>query len=289
MNRIGTPQRDRARPAWRSVIDDLGDESAAQLRCQTAGFPDGGRGEHERRVAAVHRRETGKSSQHVGDVRAEDPSEHVQLVDHDETETSQEGRPLAMVGQKAVVEHLGIGQQHVGPVAYPGPLLRRGIAVIGAGHDPIEPRSARQVRDGAELVLGQRLGRKEQERGARSNRLRRRLSDRDLIRQGLARRGAGREHDGLAASDQVDGACLMHIQPAGRDHGRQPLGERSVQHSDPCGSCGLTLDMNESCIGGACVQPRVDRGGAGRRGDDYWFEHIEGDAASLRLRCDGEM
>ena len=93
---------------------------------------------------------------------SEDAPQGVQLVDHDVAEPHEEGGPAGVVGEQAHVEHVGVGQQHRGVAPGPGPGVGVAVAVVAGGHDAGEV----EVGQRAELVLGQRLGREEEQRGA---------------------------------------------------------------------------------------------------------------------------
>ena len=68
-------------------------------------------------------------------MRAEDPPEHVQLVDDDVSQPPQELRPPVVVGEHPAVQHLGVGQHRRGVAADPRPFLVARVAVVGARHD----------------------------------------------------------------------------------------------------------------------------------------------------------
>ena len=114
---------------------------------------------------------------------AEDAPQHVQLIDDDVVEPLEEGGPLAVVGEQPVMQHLGIGEQDVGVGASPRPLLARRIPVVGGG---LEAGNL-QLPEAAELILGQGLGRVEQQRGAGAQARHHRLRDRDLVGQATCR------------------------------------------------------------------------------------------------------
>ena len=108
-----------------------------------------------------------QAAQQVGDVAAEDAAQHVELVDHDVAQAHEEGGPARVVGQEADVQHLGVGEHHVGVAAHPRACVGRGVAVVGGGDQP----GSVQLDEGAELVLGQGLGGEEQQRRRRCARL----------------------------------------------------------------------------------------------------------------------
>ena len=124
---------------------------------------------------------------------AEHAAVRVALVDDDETQAAQEAGPRGVVGQDAVVQHVGVGEDDPGVLAGPVALLPGGVAVVGGGADAGQVEGLQR----AELVGGQGLGRGEVQH--------RRLvggeqggEGRQLVREGLARPGAGGD-DGVGA------------------------------------------------------------------------------------------
>ena len=89
------------------------------------------------------------------DVSAEDPPQHVELVDNDEPEAVQERRPTGVIRQQRGVEHFRIGEHDIRVAAHPPACFGAGVAVVGGGD---ETRN-RRVGDGAQLILRERLGR----------------------------------------------------------------------------------------------------------------------------------
>ena len=117
---------------------------------------------------------------------AEDPPQHVELVDDDVAESHEECRPAVVVREDAGVEHLGVGEDDVGRPPERGPLLHRRVAVVGHGpHPRHQPRPQRP-----ELVVGQGFGREQQE-GRVLPAGEHRLGDRSLVAQRLPGPGAG--------------------------------------------------------------------------------------------------
>ena len=75
---------------------------------------DGRRGQDEHGFAAIAGRDPLQPAQHLRDVRAEDTAVAVALVDDDEAKPLPERRPALMAGKECVVEHVRIGEHHVG-------------------------------------------------------------------------------------------------------------------------------------------------------------------------------
>ena len=195
----------------------------AQLGGQAGRVADGGAGEAERRLGAVVEAHPPEPVEQVGDVAAEDAPQGVQLVDDDVAQPHEERRPAVVVGEDPGVEHLGVGQHHVGRPPEGRPLLRRRVAVVGhRPHPRDQPRPER-----AQLVVGQGLGREQQEGGvlpAGEDR----LGDGRLVAERLARPGAGGQGDAPAGPEQVDGLRLVDVEAIGPP-GRQPLEHLGVE------------------------------------------------------------
>ena len=75
------------------------------------------------------------------------------------------------------MNHFGVRQDRVAPVADPGALFIRRIAVIGCRLDLVDTQRAK----GTQLVLRQCLGREQQQRRGTSVALGRSFRDGDLI------------------------------------------------------------------------------------------------------------
>ena len=148
----------------RAALRDLRHRFPGRALGQLARVGDGRRRHDELRRAAVVAADALEPAQDVGEMAAEDAPVRVQLVDHHVAEVLEELRPLRVVRQDARVQHVGIGQHEVRASAHRAPRVLRRVAVVrehphvGAGSRP-----ARQLR---ELVLGERLGRKQVERRA---------------------------------------------------------------------------------------------------------------------------
>ena len=133
----------------------------------------------------------------VGDVAPEDAPEGVELVDDDVAQAHEERGPAVVVGEDPDVEHLGVGQHHVGRPPEGCPLLHRRVAVVGhCPHPRHEPRP-----QGPQLVVGQRLGRVEVEGpGLRVGEDA--LEGREVEAEALAAGRAGRDDRVLAVPDR---------------------------------------------------------------------------------------
>ena len=187
----------------------------------------------------------------LGDVAAEDAAEGVQLVEHDEAKPPEEGRPTLVVRQQPGVQHLRVGEHDRRVLAHPGALLGAGVAVVGAGHHPGQLEGGER----AELVVGQRLGGEQRERGARADRVAGRLRDRHLVAERLARRGARRDDHRVAGAGRLDRLDLVRPERAGQSIG-DGVGQRAGELGVPRRPSGLGVEVHEpagSEVGGDAV------------------------------------
>jgi hypothetical protein len=145
-------------PRGAVAIDELEIETGETLR-ELHGVRDRRGGQHEARIRAVSGRHPPQAPQHVRDVRAEYAAIDVCLVDDHEREIRQEVAPAVVVRKDADMEHVGIGQDEVRPLADRRPLALRGIAVV----DRVAESGHAKLCETAPLVLCERFGRIEVE------------------------------------------------------------------------------------------------------------------------------
>ncbi len=235
------PQRDRARRARGAVVEDRHHLDAGDRRGQPLRLAHGGRAADEGRLGAVVGGQAPQPAEELGDVAAEGAAERVELVDHHVAEAPEERAPPLVVRQQAGVEHLGVGEHDVGLLADPGALLRRGVAVVGAGHH------LREVERGErpQLVVGQRLRGEQDQPRARPHRLGDGLADGQLVAAGLARPGAGGDDHGASGPGQVEGLDLVRPQRLRHRRG-QPLRERAGQLGRAGGPAGQMGEVHEA-------------------------------------------
>jgi hypothetical protein len=157
--------------------------------------PDRGRRPDELGRGSVEAAEPAEAPEEVGHVRAVDPAQGVELVDHHVAQVLEQLHPLGVVGEDPLVEHVGVRDHHVG--AGPDRLARvlGGVAVVGEGTD-VRPQGFDGPVELGELVLGERLGGKEVE-SARVGILQDPVEDGKVVAEGLAG-GSGRDDDDVA-------------------------------------------------------------------------------------------
>jgi len=134
----------------------------------------------------------------------------VELVEHHVLQILEELHPLGVVGEDPGVEHVRIRDDHVPGGADGRPGLRRRVAVIGEGLE-LDVHLAGQPLELGELVLGERFGR-EQVQGSRRGILRDRVEDRQVVAEGLARRGRCHHHDVLLLMRDVERRGLVRVE-----------------------------------------------------------------------------
>ena len=185
------PERDGPRAAGRTVIRHGSHVEAGQCGGQALRLPDRRRAADEHGVGAVVGGEAAEPTQQLRHMAPEDASKGVQLVDDDVAKPTEERRPPLVVREHSGVEHLGVREHDRGVLADPRPLLGAGIAVVGATDDPGKV----ELRQGSELVVGERLGGEEDQTRPRADGGDRGLCHRHLVAAGLARSCARRDHD----------------------------------------------------------------------------------------------
>ncbi len=145
VEQLRVPQRDRPLGARRGVVADRRCVDAEQRVRELAGVRDRRGGEQELRLRPVDAREAPQPAQHVGDVRAEDAAVDVRLVDDDVAQVVQHVGPEVVPRQHADVEHVGVREHEVRPLAdLPAPLGRRVAVVDRRAH--AAARRARRAR-----------------------------------------------------------------------------------------------------------------------------------------------
>ena len=103
--------------------------------------------------------------QHIAEVAPEDAAIGVQLVDDDVAQVLEELRPPRMVRKDPRVHHVGVAEDDMCARANAAPRVLRRIAVVREdadfrGRETCPQGFAHRVQLG-ELILGERLGRKE--------------------------------------------------------------------------------------------------------------------------------
>ena len=149
------------------------------------------------------------------DVRPEDPAIGVNLVDHDIAQPAEEPSPLRVIRQDPLVQHVGVREDEVPLLPELPPGRDAGVAVVHAGPHVRPQRAGARVEqppERLELVLRQRLGRKEIQR-VRARISGQGLDHRQRVGERLAARGAGDEHDRLARAHVVDRLRLVRVEP----------------------------------------------------------------------------
>lgn len=124
---------------------------------------DGGRAQNELRVGAVKRADALEPAQHIGDVAAEHAAIGVDLVDHHIAQVLEELRPLGVMRQDRLVQHVRIAHHDVAMQADRLARIAGRVAIEGEGLDA-QLAGAIQLQQLGHLILRQRLGRKQVQR-----------------------------------------------------------------------------------------------------------------------------
>ena len=105
--------------------------------------------------------EAAQPPEYVGGVAPEHAAQVVHLVDHDVAEAGQERVPQPVMGKDPVVEHVGVGEDHVGRVPHPPPAVGRQVSVVGGmPSTPVYPAGeASRAGPGQEPWWGTPVGR----------------------------------------------------------------------------------------------------------------------------------
>jgi hypothetical protein len=146
----------------------------------------------------------------------------VQLVDYDVAQVLEIAGPAGVVRKDAAVQHVGIGEHHVGllPDGLAGVL--RSVAIVGEGAN-LRAHGFHRRLEFVQLVLGQRLG-GEHVHGARALVGEQQIQHRQVVAQRLPA-GRGRDHHGIAAG----GGMIEGIRLVGVEAGDAAFFERRLQ------------------------------------------------------------
>jgi len=121
--------------------------------CQFARVGDRGRRTDELRPRSIELADAPQPAQDVGQVAAINATVVVQLVNHDVAQILEHLGPARVVREDAAMEHVGIGEHHVGALADGFAGVLRRIAIVGEGPD-IGPHRVHQGVELVELVFG---------------------------------------------------------------------------------------------------------------------------------------
>ena len=250
-------------PLRRARVGDRAHRTAEQPLGQLARIADRRRARDEHRVRLVERADPPQPPDEVRDVRSEHAAVGVQLVDHDELQRLEELRPLGVMRQDRLVQHVGVRHDDVAVRPHRLPRVARRVAVEGVGSDA-EPAGRIQLEDLADLVLRERFGREEVERFRAARQ--RRVDDRQVVAKRLAGRGRGDDHRVATRRDVRPGFVLMAIEvpdAARFERGAEPRIEVVGEFRYACGT--LRGDDFADDPGAVLAFERFDQGLGGVR------------------------
>ncbi|MCW0466126.1 hypothetical protein NB705_003199 [Xanthomonas sacchari] len=257
------PQQHVLVAAGRAGVGDRVHTLLDQRLGVSARVADGGRAQDELRRDAVERADALEPAQHVGDVAAEHAAVGVDLVDHHIAQVLEELRPLGVMRQDRLVQHVRVADHDVAVQADRLARIAGGVAVEGEGLHP-EVAGTVEVQQLGHLVLRQRLGREQVQRlGLRGHR---RGHHRQRVAQRLARGGGGDDGHVLAALRRVPGLGLVAVQL--RDAAFAQRGGQRRRHvvRDRRVAAGLAGDGEAAgdAVVVTALQPRAEQGAIAR-------------------------
>ena len=157
------PQQHVFLAAGRTAFGDAGDRCFDQRLRVLAGVADGGRAQDELRADTIERTHALQPADDVGHVRAEHAAIGVHLVDHHITQAFEELRPLGVMRQDRLVQHVRIADHHI---AVQTDRLAGVAGRVAIKRERLDAKIAGlvQLQQFGHLVLGQRLGGKQVQR-----------------------------------------------------------------------------------------------------------------------------
>ena len=187
-------------------------------------------------MTAVEGAQPHETTQHVGQIGAENAPVGVNLVNDDIAQVFKQLYPLGVVGENAAVQHVRVGNHNVSclPDGFPGCTWR--VPVIGVGFD-VHIHFFNQLVQLTDLIGRQCLG-GEQIQCPGILILQNGGKHRKIVAHGFAGGGGSDHHHVLPGGGSGNAVCLMGVQlmnPTLLKHGNQPsiqrIGERSVLSS----------------------------------------------------------
>ncbi len=178
-----------------------------QLRSKFAGICNGGRAADELRRGTIKSRDAREAAQHVGQVAAENAAISVQFVEHDVAKIFEQAHPFGVVRQDAGVQHVRIGENHVGAFADGFARVAGRVAVIGEYAEGIVKARGEIVKF-RELILRQGLGGKKIE-GARIRIFENGIEYWQVVAKRLAGGSGSDDHEVFSAARKLGSRGLM--------------------------------------------------------------------------------
>ena len=129
------PQQQMALALRRAAVGDRHHRRADQPLGQLGRIGDGRRGEDELRPDPIELADPLQPAEDISDVRAEHTTVAVQFVDDDERQRLEELRPLGVMRQDRLVQHVRVRDHDIAARAHRLARIARGVAVEGEGLD----------------------------------------------------------------------------------------------------------------------------------------------------------
>jgi hypothetical protein len=198
---------------------DRRDRIAAKPLGQLGRVGDGRRGEDEGRLHAIEPTDPTQPPKDIGDMRAEHAAIGMQLIHHDVGESLEKLRPLGVMRQDRLMQHVRIAEHDVAARAHRLAGIAGRVAIEG---ECLHGRSAGSLDRPAQihqlgcLVLGKRLGRKKIERLAALRQDG--IEHRQVVAERLARGGRCGDHQVSPCPRQIPCLALVTVEsrPAAR-------------------------------------------------------------------------
>ena len=170
---------------------------------------DRGRAQDELRSHPIESTDPLQATDDIGHMGTKDPAIGVHLIDDDKAQVLEELRPLGVMRQDRLVEHVRIADHHIAIEADRLPGIARRIAIEGGGPQA-EVACRIEFQQLSHLILGQRLGGEQVKRFGTL--LHGRTHHGQRVAQGLAR-GGGCGHDQVTTLfGRLPGLGLVGIQ-----------------------------------------------------------------------------
>ena len=171
-----------------------------------------GRGAADKRgICAIKRADALQTAQQIGQVGTKNPPVGMDFINDDEFEIFKELHPMRMVGQNALVQHIGIGHHHMPGQAHGGARRRGRVSIVGIGLH-VHAHFLNQRIQLRHLVAGERLGGEEIER-AGGFILENGVEHGQVVAHGFARSRGRYHHDVPPSHGAFDGVPLVGVQP----------------------------------------------------------------------------
>src|SRR5665213_3344892 len=183
----------------RAITVDQPEGGFQQRFCECLGIRNGGRTRDELWRRAVEFAEPPQPSHDVAEVASIYAAIVMKLIDHNVFQVFKKLGPLGVMREDAAVQHIGIGEHNVGPLAYGAPRILGSVAIVGEGAD-VRPHRPDQTMQFFELIFRERL-RREKIEGARAGLSGQTIEHGKVVAKGFTAGGGRYDDDIFAGGD----------------------------------------------------------------------------------------